>query len=61
MWLKGVSLRKPNLFAHWEITWRNANGKDNRSRMRREPHVRFCENLELKHFNLLIECQILLK
>ena len=38
-----------------EVTWCNANGKGNRSRMRREPHVRFCENLKLKHFNLLVD------
>ena len=42
-WLKSISRKQPKLFAHWAYGALPTVG-DNRSRMRRESHVRICEN-----------------
>ncbi len=42
-WLNSISTKQPDLFAHWTYGAKPS-VESNRSRMRRESHVRFCEN-----------------
>lgn len=41
-WLQAISVKQPNLFTHW--TFGVLPTVEDRSRMRRESHVRICEN-----------------
>ena len=47
--LRQIRRRRPALFAHWTL----AAMVGNRSRMNREPHVRFCEGLGCNSLGLL--------
>jgi len=45
-WLKAISDKQPNLFTHW--TFGALPTVEDRSRMRRESHVRICENFSVE-------------
>jgi len=45
-WLKAISVKQPDLFTHW--TFGVLPTVEDRSRMRRESHVRICENFSVE-------------